>query len=167
MNSNIKANAKLWFLVIFFFLLISSSPRIWNVRWMSYFNSCWTREVVNLLPFLILITRLWRSVLKLYRGRLVNKKCKHKVGVWMRKSIKLYILLCSILLVLISSFIPIGIRTVGDFRFFGYPAEWLNLYNDGHFGFNVFGFVLNTAIFYLICLLIVKAFKKILLQIKK
>jgi hypothetical protein len=85
----------------------------------------------------------------------------------MRKSIKLYLLLCSILLVLISSFIPIGIRIEGDFHLLGYPAEWLNVYNDGHIGFNVLGFVLNTAIFYLICLLIVKVFKKILCCKKK
>lgn len=80
----------------------------------------------------------------------------------MKKKSSLYLLIVSIFLVLIFSFVfDIGHRVGSDnSRFYGFPAEWMGLYSDGTFSFMLLGLLFNIALFYLICFVLLKIFKK-------
>lgn len=63
----------------------------------------------------------------------------------------------SLIATIIFSFIPmIGIRIDGEYRYFGFPAEWLGYYGDKQFSFNLFGLIFNFLVFYFIFFLFVK-----------
>ncbi|CAM3207090.1 hypothetical protein FITA111629_09960 [Filibacter tadaridae] len=70
-----------------------------------------------------------------------------------------FILILSIVFVFLFTFIPsFGLRVDEGSRFWGFPAEWLGIYEYGGFSFKLLGFLFNIAFFYLIFLLLTKIF---------
>lgn len=77
-------------------------------------------------------------------------------------------LILSFIAVLFFSFIPeYGVRVTENTHFYGIPAEWLGLHNDGNFSLMLWGFLLNMAFFYFVWFLTIKLIKKVASAIKK
>ncbi|WP_445506778.1 hypothetical protein [Niallia sp. 03190] len=72
------------------------------------------------------------------------------------------LIIASIILVLIFSFIKMGIRREDNYYFFGLPAQWLGYFGGGQFSFEGFGLLFNVLFFYLILRLL----NKLIINIK-
>ncbi|MGM0941939.1 MAG: hypothetical protein ACQEWU_13405 [Bacillota bacterium] len=78
------------------------------------------------------------------------------------------ILITSFLLVLFFSFyFDIGHRTEGEYHYYGFPADWLVLFEGDLRSFKLLGILFNSVFFYFITLLIIKIFKKVLRVIRR
>lgn len=78
----------------------------------------------------------------------------------MKKKKTIYII--GIIITLIVSFIPkLGIRVEGEDKFYGYPAQWLSIRNEGNIGFEPLGLLFDIIIFTLIVILMKNIFKVI------
>ncbi|MBY8914931.1 hypothetical protein KY305_19640 [Bacillus sp. YC2] len=57
----------------------------------------------------------------------------------------------SFLFTLMITFIPsIGLREEGSDRFYGYPAQWLDIRVNGNISFELWGLLFNFLLFFLI-----------------
>lgn len=80
----------------------------------------------------------------------------------MKKKVKVYILILSLIAVFGFTFIPdFGVRFEEGTRFYGFPSDLLGLYPSGGFSFIGLGFLFNIAFFYFIFILMFKGFKKV------
>ena len=68
----------------------------------------------------------------------------------------------SFIVTMILSFTPgVGIIIDGNYRLFGFPAEWLGYYGGWFFSFNILGLLFNFYFFYFLFTLLNKMLKKI------
>ena len=63
----------------------------------------------------------------------------------------------SFIIVMILSFIPqIGIREVGPYIYYGFPARWLGNLGQGDYSFELFGLLFNLALLYFLLIFLKK-----------
>jgi hypothetical protein len=74
-----------------------------------------------------------------------------------------WVLIASILLVVCVPFIFEG-KKISNTTYLGFPFDWLTLYPNNGYSFQTIGFILNIIVFYFVIKILMKIYKKYLVN---